>query len=202
VLALLGETRGRILVMLCSRRLTANELAAELGVTSTAIRTHLAVLRDANLVRYATESRGVGKPTHVYELTTEGQYWLSSAYAPALDTLLRAARARLGRAADAMLREAGRQLANGNASRKTSVARGAQRCVEILRSFGGDAEAERREDEIVIRSHCCPLASIVKTAPDACKLFEGMARAVIGRDVVEQCERANTPQCVFVVRTD
>src|SRR3954469_17560930 len=94
--SLLGSARGQILSELCGRRLTATELAERFSVSSNAIRTHLAALRHARLVRYVTESRGVGKPTHVYELTHQGQYLLSRAYAPVLTHVLRAARGQLG----------------------------------------------------------------------------------------------------------
>jgi DeoR family transcriptional regulator, suf operon transcriptional repressor len=196
--------RGEILVALCSRRLTAVELATRFDVTSNAIRTHLAALRAADLVRYTTEVRGVGKPTHVYELTAAGQDLLSTAYAPALGTLLRAIRLTVGSRVDAILHEAGRQLANGQAKRDraTSVDARVRECVELLQSLGGDAEVRRDAQRYVIRSSCCPLASVVKTAPDACKLFEGMARAIIDREVVERCDRAGRPQCLFVVSGD
>src|SRR5689334_21759682 len=134
-LTLLGGTRAEILVSLCGERLTALELAQHFGVSSNAIRTHLNALRQADLVGYTTEIRGVGKPTHVYELTIDGQYLLSSAYAPAVDALLHIARAQLGPRADDVVRQAGRLLANGSSARsrpKGTEAR-AQACAELLR---------------------------------------------------------------------
>lgn len=199
---MLGTARGEILSELCGRRLTALDLADRFSVSSNAIRLHLGALRKAGLVRYVTESRGVGKPTHVYELTPQGQYLISRAYAPALRHLLRAARTRLGGRLDDVVRDAGRSLATemgSDGAKSTSLRSRAERCAALLRAFGGNAKLEEDSGRYRIRSECCPLASVVADQPVACKLFEGMARELIGREVQEQCERANRPHCVFQI---
>jgi DeoR family transcriptional regulator, suf operon transcriptional repressor len=200
--SLLGTARGQILSELCGRRLTATELAERFAVSSNAVRTHLTALRHARLVRHESEARGVGKPTHVYELTQEGQYLLSRAYAPALGYLLGAARTLLADRIVDLAREAGRELASARrprADRNASPRGRAEECAAILRSLGGSAEVVEDGDEIVIRSECCPLASVVTEHPAACKLLEGMAREITGRDVREHCERARRPHCRFVI---
>src|ERR1051326_4906755 len=85
----------------------ALELAEGFSVSSNAVRPHLPALERDRLVRHASETRGVGKPTHVYELTPEGQYLLSRAYAPALAYILRAAQHRIAGPLDDVLRDAG-----------------------------------------------------------------------------------------------
>src|SRR5438067_13111617 len=85
---ILGEPRGRLLTALCGRPQTAVELATAVGTSSNAVRVHLAGLRSAGLVDYQVARRGVGKPTHVYSVTTAAEYLLSSAYAPTLQALL------------------------------------------------------------------------------------------------------------------
>ncbi|MFL5619405.1 MAG: helix-turn-helix domain-containing protein, partial [Gemmatimonadaceae bacterium] len=64
--AILGEPRGRLLATLCGHPATATELAEQVGTTGNAVRVHLGALRDAGLVEFHVERRGVGKPTHVY----------------------------------------------------------------------------------------------------------------------------------------
>jgi DeoR family transcriptional regulator, suf operon transcriptional repressor len=199
---LLGSARGQILSELCGRRLTALELAERFSVSSNAIRTHLGALRHARLVRYATESRGVGKPTHVYELTDQGQHLISRAYAPALKHVLGAVRKQLGARVDDMLRDAGRALAlesthrqRGNPSLRSKT----EGCAALLRALGGSAEVEEHAGEYHIRSECCPLASVVAEQPSTCKLMEGLAREITGSAVHERCERDDTPHCHFVV---
>ena len=199
---LLGTARGQILSELCGHRLTALELAERFSVSSNAVRTHLTALERDRLVRHASETRGVGKPTHVYELTPEGQYLLSRAYAPALAYILRAAQHRIAGRLDDVLRDAGRELAAAripSASKRASLRSRAEECAEILRSFGGSAEVAEEARGLVIRSECCPLAVVVAEQPATCKLFEGMAREVTGRDVREQCDRERRPHCRFIV---
>lgn len=200
--SLLGTARGQILSALCGHRLTAPELAERFSVSSNAVRVHLTALRDAQLVRYASESRGVGKPTHVYELTPEGQYFLSRAYAPALTSVLRAAHALIPDRFDDMMRNAGRELATGRAPRtrgNTSLESRAESCAAMLRSLGGSAEVVKESGSLAIRSECCPLASVVREHPAACKLLEGIAREIVGADVREHCERSHRPHCRFTI---
>lgn len=200
--SLLGTARGQILSELCGRRLTAIELAERFSVSSSAIRPQLSALHGAHLVRYESESRGVGKPTHVYELTPEGQYLLSRAYAPALVSLLRAVRALVGSRIDDVLRDAGRELASARGrpvDRTASMMSKAESCAALLRSLGGSAEVVDDATGLSIRSECCPLASVVTEQPAACKLFEGLAREITGRDVHEHCERTRRPHCNFII---
>lgn len=65
-----GSTRRSIVGALKRQHgLTANELAALLGVTSMAIRKHLAQLTAEALVGSTVERRPVGRPVHRYHLT-------------------------------------------------------------------------------------------------------------------------------------
>lgn len=205
-LTAVGGARGDILSELCGRRLTALELAERFSITSSAIRGHLTELRKSGLVRYRTEVRGVGKPTHVYELTREGQYLLSSAYVPALAALLRAANARLGDRVNDLLRDAGRALVEANRpaaerrpAQRRSLRASAEECAALLRSLGGSAEVETSGPDVLVRSECCPLSAVVADTPIACKLFEGVARALTGKLVEEHCDRAEQPHCLFLV---
>ena len=200
--SLLGTARGQILSALCGRRLTALELAERFSVSSNAIRMHLTALHEAHLVHYISETRGVGKPTHVYELTPEGQYFLSRAYAPALASVLSAARARIPEQLDQMIRDAGKALANARATRTdrtASLKTKAEHCAAMLRAFGGSAEVVEVSGGLAIRSECCPLASVVSEQPAACKLFEGLAQEITGRTVREHCEREPRPHCRFTI---
>lgn len=198
---LLGTARGQILSALCGQRLTAIELATRFATSSNAMRMHLNGLREGGLVRYESESRGVGKPTHVYELTPAGQYFVSRAYVPALTQVIEAARARVPALVDDILRDAGRGVASAHkdASAGGSLNQRAKRCVAILRTLGGRAKVVESPGTLTIRSECCPLAAVVADQPSACKLFEGLAREITGHEVREQCERDDRPHCQFVI---
>jgi DeoR family transcriptional regulator, suf operon transcriptional repressor len=200
---LLGTARGQILSELCGQRLTAIEVAKRFRISSNAARMHLSGLREAGLVRYDAVSRGVGKPTHVYELTAAGQYFVSRAYAPALSLVIGAIRARGPAIADEIVREAGRALASaqGDVGEPGNLERRAKRCVAILRALGGRAKVVKGSHTLTIRGECCPLAAVVADQPTACKLFEGLACEITGHEVHEQCERAHRVHCEFVIAT-
>ncbi len=65
-----GKTRSDILnVLKRTSGLTADQLASELGITSMAVRKHLAALEDEGLIHGETVHRPVGRPVRVFRLT-------------------------------------------------------------------------------------------------------------------------------------
>ena len=194
----LGKTRGRLLVELCGHPQTAVDLARRVGTSSNAVRVHLDGLRTAGLVDYHVERRGVGKPTHVFALTTAAESLLSSAYAPALRAVVEAARERLNGGLNDFLREAGVALARQH-SFDSAKSRGIATATSVLRELGSESSVEREGRGYVVRSACCPLGSVTRHDAAVCTLFEGMLSAATGLDVREQCERGEHPRCAFVV---
>src|SRR5438132_1676072 len=65
----LETSRGRIAALLQRGGLTAEEMAAHLRLTTTAVRAQLAGMERDGLVRRAGQKRGVTRPSHVFELT-------------------------------------------------------------------------------------------------------------------------------------
>ena len=105
-------TRGRVVELLRRSALTANELAARLGVTHNAVRGHLAALLHAGLVRQKGLRRGGTRPAMVYELVPATESALSRAYIPFVAHLLRALGERMPQPAlDELMRTVGRGLA-------------------------------------------------------------------------------------------
>lgn len=198
--SVLGEARGKLLATLCGRPATAAELAERVGTTGNAVRVHLSALREAGLVEFHVERRGVGKPTHVYSLTAAAEYLLSSAYAPALRAMLDTLREELDGGLDRWLRTAGARLARSH----FSSARRADRLtdgLELLRGLGASVSTETSGRDTIVRTSCCPLGAVTRTAPESCKLLEGALNATLpSYRVRERCERGEHPRCVFVLR--
>src|SRR6185436_16791722 len=89
--------RGDVLVAVKkSHPITANELAAEFGLTPNGLRRHLKELETEGLVRCARQVRGVGGPVLAYSLTDAGEALFPRAYDTALTTLLDSVRAQSG----------------------------------------------------------------------------------------------------------
>ncbi len=69
-----NSTKQEILQHLMQQtRATALELAKSLEISRQAIRRHLKDLEGEGLIRYKSVATGMGRPQHVYELTTQGR---------------------------------------------------------------------------------------------------------------------------------
>ncbi len=196
---MLSAARTRLLAELCGHPRTANELARRVGTSSNAVRVHLNALREGGLVTFGVERRGVGRSTHRYSLTSAGEYFLSSAYAPALRAVLETLRQELDGGLAPWLRRAGATLAHQHpptARRSEELSRG----VELLQGLGAIVATTRAGGDTILRTVCCPLAAATRSAPESCKLLEGALDAVMpSHRVRERCDRGEDPHCVFVL---
>lgn len=200
---LLGGTRGQIIALLRRSSSTVNELAGALGLTDNAVRPHLTALERDGLVELHMVRRGVGKPAHVYRLTTGADALLPKAYAPVLDLLLTELSRRMTPAeVEELLREVGRRAAAGQQVRTGDIGARLQAALDVLATLGGDAELEEVDGTAYIRGYSCPLAAIVPGHPEACRLAESLLSEVVGLEVRERCEKGDRPQCRFQVPLD
>ena len=85
---LLDTSRGRIVTLLRSGRLTADDIATKLDLTRSAVRVQISVMERDGVVRKVGKRPGTTRPSHVYELTPEVEQLLSKAYIPLLTHLV------------------------------------------------------------------------------------------------------------------
>jgi predicted ArsR family transcriptional regulator len=195
---LLGSTRGRIIALLRRGERTVNELADGVSLTDNAVRTHLAALERDGLVAFAGVRRGVGKPAHLYALTTDAQALFPRAYAAVLRTLLDVVRvAQAPEQVDAMVAEVGRRLADPFPRATGGAAARADAAVAVLAELGGVADARVEGRLATIRGFGCPLREAVDGHPDVCRIAAALLSEVVGRDVSECCDRDGEPSCRF-----
>jgi predicted ArsR family transcriptional regulator len=172
-----------------------------LGISGSAVREHLKRLADEGLVRHGVERRGVGKPTHVYELTADGHHAISRAYVPVLGAVLESVEARHGREAfEEVLRAAGRSLGSGSAPPVGSAEQRAALAAAALEELGASIAMSIQDDVITLQGNCCPLAPLTAHAPSLCRMLESMLSELSGLDVREQCDREVPPRCRFECR--
>src|ERR687889_813116 len=109
---LLDSSRGRIVTLLRRGPLTADDIASRLRVTRSAIRAQLTGMERDGVVRRAGQRPGTTRPSHVFELTTEVEQLLSSAYVLLLTQLVHVFTDGLpADQLEMMLRQAGKALA-------------------------------------------------------------------------------------------
>lgn len=194
------STRGRIVTLLRGTTGTVNELAAKLGLTDNAVRSHLFTLERDGLIRQTGLQKGTRKPHFAYELTANAEQLFPKVYDALLNQLITVLKVKLAPAAlkDA-LRDVGRSLARGSSFDPAPSTREGriQQALEALRSIGGLPRLEVDRDRVVIRSGACPLATAVAEHPEVCEVAEALVEEILGTPVNERCDRSATPRCCF-----
>lgn len=199
--AFLGETRAQLLRILRKTAATITELAASLGVSENAVRTHVAAAERDGLVRQTGIQRSTGgKPARVYELTPDAEELFPKAYALALERLVRVLREVDGE--DAVLehlRRVGRDLAGSGSLSSEDVGVRVEAAAAALESIGGSLTVSREAEGWVLQGDGCPLSAVVAQDPDVCVLAQSLIAELTGRQVVETCGKSARPRCKFHV---
>lgn len=204
-LNLLGPTKRQMLALLRRAPRTVHELAGVLGLTDTAVRTHLVSLERDGLVEPSGRRPGVRKPAITYTLAPSADQLYAKPYAAVASLVLGGVKERHGdEESSGLLGEAGRRLAQEHVA-AVSQLKGRARVeaiAEILNSLGGLAQVQEQQDGFQIVGSSCPLSAVVACYPEACKIAEDMIQTLVGEGTVhEQCEHAGEPHCRFVIQS-
>lgn len=198
---MLATTRGRVISLLRLGAKTVNELAEALELTDNAVRTHLAALERDGLVEQEGVRRAIGKPSHVYALTSQAESLFPKAYATILEGVLGRIREERGqKGLEEFLRAVGRDAGAGARSRASELRDRVEEAVLLLSSLGGLAQIEEEKSAFVIRGYSCPLGAVVGRNPEACALAEELIAATTGAETQECCDRSSSPRCSFRIR--
>ncbi|NES98538.1 MAG: ArsR family transcriptional regulator, partial [Desertifilum sp. SIO1I2] len=93
------RTRRAIVQLLKQEgRLDAETLATHLGLTAMAVRQHLYALQDEQLVTYQEESRPMGRPAKLWQLTAAADRFFPDGYAELTLSLLNSVKQAFGEA--------------------------------------------------------------------------------------------------------
>jgi predicted ArsR family transcriptional regulator len=200
---LLDTSRGRIVTLLQRGPLTVDDLASELGLTGNAVRAQMAAMERDGVVRRVGRRPGTTRPFRLFELTPEVEQLLSQAYVPLLTQLVQVFSSALpADQVDALMREAGRGLANelpfgkrpaGNLEARVTAAS------EWLNTQLGAVTKVESNGGYVIRGAGCPLAALTGKHPAVCLALESLLIEVLGVQVQECCDREGRPRCCFKI---
>ena len=202
---LFDSTRGRIVTLLRSSGLTADDIASRLGLTHSAVRAQITAMERDGVMRRAGQRPGTTRPSHVFELTPEVEQLLSRAYVPLLTQLVQVFADGLpSEQLHAMLRLAGTRLADdlshGRRPAGTLDARVAL-ASEMLNEHLGALTHVERNGTYIIRGIGCPLAALTGKHPGVCLAIESLVAEIVGAPVHECCDRSHRPQCCFEIRS-
>jgi predicted ArsR family transcriptional regulator len=193
-------TRARIVEALRRGPLTIDELAQEVGLTRTAIRSQITALLSEGLIEPRELRPGPSKPSQTYGITTTAKLRLSRAYVPILIELFQVlAEDRSAADLDRVMREVGRRLARTYPHAHGSIRERMLRGSELLKELGGLTEVTEEKGKLVILGHGCPLAAATRTHPEACNIVESLLTEVVGERVTKCCDRYQRERCCFEV---
>jgi predicted ArsR family transcriptional regulator len=201
---LLDSSRGRVVAILRTGALTADDIASKLGVSRSAIRAQLTGMERDGVVRRAGRRPGTTRPSHVFELTPEVEQLLSSAYVPLLTQLVDVFAAGLpGDQLETMLRHAGKRLADelsGGRRPSGNLAARVAMASEMMNEQLGAMTHVEGNGRYVIRGVGCPLAALTGKHPGVCLAMESLVAEVVGVSVRECCDRSERPHCCFEIQ--
>lgn len=197
-------TRGRVLALLRRSEMTADELAAALGLTDNAVRAHLATLERDGFVQAQGERRDgrVGKPATLYQISPDAEPFFSKAYLPLLTTLLAALGERLSaEELSGLLADVGGRLAADAAHPSGDLSLRVQAASNLLNRLGGLSSVEEVEAgaRYLIQSRGCPVGVAVKERPEVCEAIVTLVAELTGASVRSCCARTGRPSCCFEI---
>ncbi|HEX2451820.1 MAG TPA: ArsR family transcriptional regulator [Gemmatimonadales bacterium] len=192
------STAGRIMALLRRGSRTVDEVAAALGLTGNAIRSHLTALERDGFVRQSGLRRGASKPARIYSLSPEAELLFSRMYVPVLTQLLHVLSARLSaKQFDHIMREVGRSIMAERPRPTGDIRRRAEGAIALLNELGGLARLEKEDGVLLIRSDGCPLSAATQRHPEACNAVESLLSEFTGAAVTACCDREERLRCCF-----
>jgi predicted ArsR family transcriptional regulator len=199
------EGSDRPLLDLIRRRgpLTIAEMAAELGVTATAVRNRLSRLCGAGLVERRAEHGGRGRPRHVYEASAEAHRRLGQNYADLAvvlwEELMRSVEdLKLRRILFARITDRLADLYRAEVRGQGWLER-LEQLGSVLHGRGIETEVAQRENAMpVLELHSCPYFELAEVDRDICSLERKMFEKVLGRSLrLSQCRLDGHRSCDF-----
>ncbi|NUO37504.1 MAG: helix-turn-helix domain-containing protein [Gemmatimonadaceae bacterium] len=199
----LKGTRERIVAVLRRKASTANEIAAQLGLTHNAVRSHLTVLQRDGVIRQASLQPSASRPAVVYELLPEAEAVFSHAYIPFVAQLVQVLQQRLAEGElDEVMRTVGRRLGAEWPRLRGPLGHRVKEASRLLEELGAVNEVETLDGGFVIRGHGCLLAEAIHGRPEVCRAMESLLAELLESSVRECCDRRARPRCCFAIAAD
>jgi predicted ArsR family transcriptional regulator len=183
---------------------TPDQLATHLGASRTGVLQQLRALEAAHLVSHRTVRHGVGRPRHLYDITSDAQQLFPANYDGLAAGLLAAIEAiggddLLEQVFRARRRQLGARVRDDLASRLTADAPLVDRVRElavIQTSNGYLANASMNVDgSVLLEEHNCAIFQVAAGSPAACRAELELFREVLGADVVRDQHIASGDRC-------
>jgi len=184
-------------------RASVKELAADLGITPSAVRQHLNQLRDKKAIRAEQVREGVGRPYYVFSVTPQAHNLFQNDYGELAQLFLEEiASTQGGEALQRLLRRVSNRLAERYQDQmwgQTLIER-LNAWAELLDDKGVLAEIERTPDGYILQEYGCPYQSVALKNRAICELERQVMTHLLEADVRRtQCALEGYHGCQFAV---
>lgn len=195
---------GRVLRVVQLRgRASIKDVAADLGVTASAVRLHLTQLQATGAVRADKVREGVGRPYYVYSVTPQAHDLFYKDYGDLARLLLQEVSETQGAdGLQSVLRRVGDKLADlyrdqvGSQALADRIAAWA----DLLDQRGVAVEIEKTEDGFLLREYGCPYQNVAFANRAVCEMErQVMARLLESGVRLTQCVLDGYRGCKFAI---
>ncbi|MFK8080898.1 MAG: helix-turn-helix transcriptional regulator [Granulosicoccus sp.] len=197
------ETTKLITDLLNREALTVNELAKRLGISRNSVHLQVSKLEAAGTVLKMPQRlpTGAGKPAHQYRTAAQKEDVHSEAYKPVLAMLIQTMSTDLSEKSRLKLFEkTGRSLARASGlGARGDVESDIQNSVDAVNALGAMAEVSVADQGHLVRCYSCPVATLVHSEPDTCKLVAAFFAEATGKNVTVNCRKNETVVCCFSI---
>jgi predicted ArsR family transcriptional regulator len=187
--------------------LNAEALAAYLEITAMAVRQHLYALQAEQLVTYQEESRPMGRPAKIWQLTPLADRLFPDGYAELTLSLLNSVKEAFGEAGlDRLLEIRTRQQLDGYTQQlkgKRSLKQRLNKLVEIRTNEGymAEVQAQANGSFLLIENHC-PICAAATACTGLCAKELEVFQSILGNEInVQRVEHiiAGERRCAYQI---
>ena len=165
---------GKVLKAIQLRgRASIKDVAADLGVTASAVRLHLTQLQASGAIRADKVREGVGRPYYVYSVTPQAHNLFRKDYGELAKLLLEEVSATQGAdALQAVLRRVGDRLATMYRDQVggQELADRVMAWAELLDDRGVSVKVEQTDDGFVLQEYGCPYQNVATENRAVCEM--------------------------------
>jgi DeoR family transcriptional regulator, suf operon transcriptional repressor len=166
---------------------SADELAASLGISRSAVHQHLSALdRDGYVEKLMRPSQG-GRPGYAWRLTNRGVHLFPKQYAFFSELMIRGMKRSLGpEEVSRLLEKLGADIAKRYAPRLEAAADDVERLrivAEVMQELGYAARVTETDGHTEIAARNCVFHDLAAEHPEVCRLDLALLGSLLGRDV-------------------
>jgi predicted ArsR family transcriptional regulator len=182
-------------------------VAQELGITGEGARFQLTRLAEEGLVQASSESKGVGRPTQIWSLTSKGNQYFPDNHAALSEQLIESMQEVLSPeqvGAVTSLREKKANKKYLDALQDIpELEEKIKRLAELRNSDGYLAEWDKEDDGFILVENHCPVCAAAHRCSDLCEAEMNTFKEIFGENVsVERVDHiiAGARRCAYKIR--